>query len=599
MRKVSVRQLPFLLLLASVSAGCTNPDIFVEDIEVNQAFQTGANTIDLVSERGTAVRVRVGVAEGATAAGITGRLHLLVNGVAVTPAGGITPTNAPFTAPEAALWDRNNEAHTLNFEVPAVTGVAASADVDVVVDLNPLAGEPDATNNSGSLDNLTALQRIVPKLFYTRINYTPAGAGLPALADIQSGVGDVFVRGIYPVNDADVNLYREGLFPTLTWNQDGNGNGAVDDVGENSDILDWLESCRQLIVDQDGGNGDDIFLYGWIAGNPILSNGWGVTGGRVAFGNTDHVRHQRTYAHELGHNFGLSHNSRTLAPDAGWDVGARLVNNPATNNTTGRVKPSTLNDIMRGGQLTNTAWIDQTTYAFFLDHAVLDPSGDREGDKRYTARVVAISGVLSVDGTQLERLNPAFRYPWLSQPSLPFAGGAFVAEVVDDQGGAWNVPFSGLLGDDMDDDTEEYGFFSVRVRVPADREVDVVRIRRNSGEVLGEIRRSRPPVLILGEVSTGEQLAGVVEIKFAVTDPDTPLGDIRVQFAYSSNAGATWVPIAVNVPGTDTSVLFDASEIENTTDNGVGLIRAMASDGLNTVVVERRGFTVTAGRVKQ
>ncbi len=599
MRKESTRLLPLLMALAWASAGCTNPDIHVESIEVNQAFQTGTNTIDLVAERGTAVRVRVGVAEDASAAGISGRLHLLVNGVAVTPAGGIAPINAPFTAPEAAVWDRNNEAHTLNFEVPAVTGVTASSDVDVVVDLDPLAGEPDVTNNSGSLDNLTALQRITPKLFYTRINYTPASAGLPALADIQPGVGDVFVRGIYPVNDADNDLYREGIFPTLTWNQDGNGNGMVDDVGENSDILDWLESCRQLIVDQDGGSGDDIFLYGWIAGNPILSNGWGVTGGRVAFGNTDVVRHQRTYAHELGHNFGLSHNSRTLAPDAGWDVGARLVNNPAANNTTTRVKPASLNDIMRGGQLTNTAWIDETTYEFFLAHDVLDPSGDSEGDKRYTARVVAISGVLSVDGAQLVRLNPVFRYPWLSQPSLPFAGGAFVAEVIDDQGGAWNVPFSGLLGDDADDDEDTYGFFSVRVRVPPDREVDAVRIRRAGGDVLGEIRRSRPPVLTLGEVSTGEQLAGTVEIKFAVTDPDTPLSDIRVQFAYSPNAGATWVPIAVNVPGTDTSVLFDASQIENTTDNGVGLIRAMASDGLNTVVVERRGFTVTAGRARQ
>ncbi len=29
-------------------------------------------------------------------------------------------------------------------------------------------------------------------------------------------VGDAIIQGIFPVNDGDPNLYREGLFPTLT-----------------------------------------------------------------------------------------------------------------------------------------------------------------------------------------------------------------------------------------------------------------------------------------------------------------------------------------------------------------------------------------------
>ncbi|MDQ3698220.1 MAG: hypothetical protein M3373_09370 [Gemmatimonadota bacterium] len=585
-----------IAVTTALAAGCSNPDIFVESIEVTQAIQTATNSLSLVSDRGTTVRVRVGVTGGGTASGVSGRLHVNVNGSAVTPPAGIAPINAPFSAPNAASWSRDNENHTLNFELPAVSGITTSADVDVVVNLDVLAGEPDTTNNSGTVDNLTALQRILPQLYYTRIDYTPAGAGLPALADIQQGVGDMFVRGIYPVNDADANLYRQGLFPTLTWSQDGNGNGQVDSGGEVSDILDWLESCRQLIVDNSGGNGDDIFLYGWIAGNPIVGNGWAPIGGRVAFGNTEHVRHQRTYAHELGHNFGLDHNSRTLAPNTGWDTGARLANNPASNNTTGRVKPTTLSDIMRGGQLTNSAWVDEPTYTFFLDHEVLDPAGDREGDRRYTARIVAISGVLSTEGTQIVRLNPSFRYPWPSQPSLPFAGAAYIAEVIDSQGAAWNMPFSGMLGDDRDDQLVHFGFFTVRVRIPADREANVVRIRRVSGEVLREMRRTRPPTLSLGEVSTGAVLDSIVELTFTVADPDTPLGDVRVQFAYSADAGATWVPIAVNVPGTETRVSFDAAQIQNTAGNSLGVLRAFASDGLNTVMAERRGFTVRSGR---
>lgn len=385
-----------ICLLVPTGYSQAQPDISVTSIVVTQAFQTATNSMALVSDRSTTVRVRVGVDGGGSQTGITGVLRVSVNGTEITPAGGVAPINPGFTAPAAASWDRDNEDHTLNFELSAPTGLTPTIDADFVVELTPLAGETNTANNTGSVDNLTVVERLSPKFYYTRINYIPAGAGLPALADVQAGVGDAFVDGIYPINDADPNLYREGLFPTLTWNQDPNGNGQIDSSNnEHSDILDWLESCRQLIVDAEG-NGDTIFLYGWVAGNPIPSNGWGRTGGRVAFGNTQQTRHQRTYAHELGHNFGLGHNSNTLAPDTGWDTGARLDGNPAGNNTTGRVKPSSLNDIMVGGQLTNSAWVNQTTYASFLGNAVLAPDGPAGSDKRYQRRVVVVSGVLNL-----------------------------------------------------------------------------------------------------------------------------------------------------------------------------------------------------------
>ena len=348
------------------------PDIFVESIEVSQAIQDSTNSVVLVGDRSTAVRVRVGVDGGGSATGIDGILHVFVDGAQITTADGVAPINAGFTAPETGLWDRDNEDHTLNFEISAPTGITPTTDADFVVALTPLPGEPDTNNNSGSAVDLTVVESLTPKLYFTRINYTPAEAGLPDLSDIQAGIGNAFVDGIYPIDDSDPIRYQVGIFPSLTWSADPNGNGQVDSSNnEHSDILDWLESCRQLIVDAEG-NGDRIFLYGWIKGNPIVGNGWAPVGGRIAFGNTQQTRHQRTYAHELGHNFGLSHNTRRLTPDTGWDTGARLEDNPTGNNTNGRVKPSVLWDVMRGGQLTNQAWVDQTTYEYFLGHDVLD-----------------------------------------------------------------------------------------------------------------------------------------------------------------------------------------------------------------------------------
>lgn len=584
------------LSLIAVAVGCASPDIHVEGIEVTQAIQDTAQSVQLVSQRATAVRVRVGTASGGSAAGVDGALRVFVDGAEVTPVGGVAPINTPFTAPDSASWDRDQQDHTLNFELAAPSGIVASSDVDFVVDLDPLPNEPDTTNNQGRLDDLSFEERISPQLYFTRINYIPAGAGLPALADVEPGMGDSFVQGIYPVDDSDPDLYREGLFPTLTWSQDPNGNGQIDSGGEVSDILDWLESCRQLIVDADGGSGDDIFLYGWVEDNPIPSNGWANTGGRIAFGNTQHIRHQRTYAHELGHNFGLSHNSRTLDPDTGWDTGGRLDGNPATNNTTGRVKITTLNDIMVGGQLTDSAWVDPTTYDFFLSSPVIAPGGGGP-DERRSLGVVAVSGVLDDSGRELVRLNPTFRYPWPSEASQPFDGGEYLAVVTDVQGTTYETTFSGVLGDDARDSEEIYGFFAVAVEVPAALQIaEVSVIRREDERVLGTLRRSAPPAVRLERPSAGDTLAEEVEVRFSVSDSDTPLSEVRLQFAYSSDGGTTWVPVAVNVPGTETSVVVDSRQVQNTLEQGAGAIRAFASDGLNTVFDEVTGLTVERGR---
>src|SRR5262249_9142501 len=151
--------------------------------------------------------------------------------------------------------------------------------------------------------------------------------------DVQPGVGDAFVRGIYPVNDGDPNLYRQGLFPTLNFTEDPDGDHILDANPEGNDLLSFLASCRQLIVNNNLGASKNTFLYGWLAGTPINGNGLSQVGGFNAFGNTQQTRHQRSYAHELTHNFGLGHNTRAI-DQVGWDVGARLPNNPAGNNTT-------------------------------------------------------------------------------------------------------------------------------------------------------------------------------------------------------------------------------------------------------------------------
>jgi hypothetical protein len=576
-------------VLGAAAAPAAAVDLSVSGVEVTQATQTPTNTIPLVAGRSTAVRATVGVADtgGAPVAGVTGALHVFVNGTAITPAAGVPPINAPMTAPIAP--QRANENDTLNFELIAPAALTASTDVDVRVDVTPVAGETNTANNSGSANNLTALGPTTPALYFTRINFTASGLGLTPLAFAQTPTGDAMVRGILPVNDGDANLYRQGLFPTLTFGTDDGANNIVDGSDIN-DILNLLEACRQLIVSNGMGATNTTFLNGWVAGNPISGNGWAPIGGRVSFGNSDPVRAQRTYAHELTHNFGFDH-INTNIDQVGWDVGARLPNNPAGNNTLGRVKPTTLFDIMVAGLLTNQAWIDTAKYTSLQSNSGLGFPSPDAGDVPRPRRLVAVvRGTFDPRGRRLERLLPVFRFPWRSQPTPRQREGRFVVEAVSATGRTIETPFEPRLGDD--ERREPFGAFTVMI--PVSGEIRALRVTDRRGErTFGRLRQSeRAPTIRIRSPRPDARLGRRTTVRWRVRDPDTPASRLLFQVAYSPNGGRDFVPVAVDVRGT--SVTFNSRQIQRS--RGRGVIRVFVSDGLNTAFADVTGLTAARAR---
>jgi hypothetical protein len=573
----------------------TAVDLSVTGVEVTQATQTTTNSIKLVALRSTAVRATLGVAGSASAvASVTGRLHVFVNGAEITPAAGVAPINAPFTAPLSP--QRANENDTLNFELVApVSGLTATADADFRVDVTPVAGETNTGNNSGAANNLTVIAGTDPSLFFTRINYTPSGLGLPSNAFIQSGVGDAFVRGILPVNDGDPNLYRQGLFPSLTYSEDADGDGRLNALGaDGNDLISLLASCRQLIVNAGLGANSTTFLFGWLAGNPIDGNGLGQTPGNNAFGNTDPIRGQRSYAHELTHNFGFNHITTTIN-QVGWDVGARLPNNPAGNNTSGRVKPTTLFDVQVAGQLTNQAWVDTSKYTTLETNTALGFSGGGSPDVRKKSRklVAVIQGIFDRSGKKLLLLKPVFRYPWLSQPTPSQREGQYVA-VVRTSVGTQKVAFQPRLQDDPEREVGAFGFFEVMV--PAQGVISDVRISDLAGrQTFGRLVRSKlPPRITIVSPRRKAKLSAKTRVVWKVSDSDTSVQRLMYQVAYSPDGGRTFVPVGVDLKARQ--LVFDSRQIQKSA--GRGLIRVFVSDGLNTAFADVGGLSTTAARFR-
>jgi hypothetical protein len=575
-------------------------DIAVSGVEVTQATQTPTNSLRLVAGRSTAVRATLVNNDGGAVGGVTGTLHVFRNGTEITPAVGVGPINAPFLAPVAP--QRANQNDTLNFELTGagVTGLTASTDVDFRVDVTPVAGETVTGNNSGSADNLTVAAATTPSIFFTRINYLPGGLGLPSDSLIQPGVGDAMVKGILPVNDNDPNLYRQGLFPSLTYNED-DGDGILEDFDptntEAQDLINLLASCRQLIVNN--GLGPDIttYLYGWLAGNPTDHNGRSTIPGKNAYGNTDPVRFQRTFAHEFSHLLGGVHPATDVPIDqVGWDVTARLPSNPATNNTTGRVKPTSLFEIMVPARLTNEAWIGSSRYSGDLVDANLGNGPDASPDavkKRMKANIMFVQGTFNPAGTRLLGLEPVFRYPWRAASYGQVRGGRYRL-IVDTVASRTPVvvPFDALTAEDIARGGQRRGFFEVAV--PVTGQVRSIQVAAAKGRKVftKRARSRRAPTIQVTTPRTGGKLGERTEVRWRVTDPDTPRAQLQYQVAYSPDGGRTFVPVGVDLRGT--GFAFDSTQIQKSA--GRGLIRVFVSDGLNTSFADVRGLSTSAAR---
>jgi hypothetical protein len=572
--------LVFLFAFAATAAHAAT--LTVTNVQVTQAIQTAGNTIPLVALRSTAVRATIGVTNSAVPVpNVTGSLHVFVNGSEVTPAAGIPPINAPFTAPLAPQLANQND--TLNFEVPSAIQIPASNNVGFRVDI--------VGGTSGSANNLTFTTRTTPLLYFTRINYTPAGLGLPALNLVQPGVGDAFVRGILPVNDRDPLLYRQGLFPTLPYSENAAHDGVLAALGsDGNDLLALLASCRQLIVNGNVGAADRIFLFGFLAGNPINGNGAAQVGGRNAFGNTQLSRYQRSYAHELTHNFGFNHNNDNI-DQVGWDVTGRLINNPAGNNTPTRVKPTTLFDIQVPGLLTNQAWVETAKYTTLFNSATL-ANGPDSPDK-LSRNVLVIQGIFDPAGRRLLRLKPVFRYPWASQPTRPLIQKEqqplpFAVEVRGETGQVARVPFDARVADDPSrgPEHEVFGFFEVMV--PFTGQVRSVRITDRTGKMtFGAIERSQtPPRIQILSPKPGELLGETVRVVWRAR-ASTPVANLMFQAAYSPDNGRSFVPIGVDIRGN--TLVFPTGQLQKS--SSTGLIRVFVSDGLNTAWADVTGLS--------
>lgn len=559
-------------------------DLAVTSVDLTQGAQFGTTT--LVGGRPTMVRVKVAVTGQTTSQiNVDAVLRVYVGGqqMAGSP---FFSRNGPITAPITPNVFNVND--TINFTIVA----PVSTDVDFEVVLDPLnkVVESNEANNLFLLSNKVFSCRKTLDVAYVSVNYTPGG-GEPVAATIEPGIGDAFMRGIYAV--AELNYHRSPLGP-LNWTTDINSSDTA--------LLSSLQTIRLTTIPA-AGYARPEFIYGWLPGNPFSGNGEanGIPGD-AAFGNTESTRFQRTFAHEIGHCWGRSHTSNTIAT-VGFDVEHHLVSPLSL----GQTHATTQYDVMVAGQLTNVAWVDSGTYLDCLNDtrsqcAAFAPPGGGENPASDAQRVLQISGSYQHQvGRKPSRieLSPVNQID-LASPTADDAQGDVLLQSFAAGGELlssvrWkSATTRESCAECVNGRPHLHANSAVSILIPAavaNQELARIELRDlKSGNLLATRMRtaSAPHIASLGSrmidgvgVASHSGTGPFVELFWDATDAD---GDaLSADILLSCDGGQSWSAMGVNQRGA--SMKFALSDIP-VAKNGQGIVKVRVTDGLNVVDAE-------------
>lgn len=530
-------------------------NLSVTRIEVTQAVQRPDNSVGLVAERPTLVRVFVGIGGATTPIpAVTAMLFVLQDYVEI-PGGPLFPINDTITAKPAP--DRALENDTLNFLLPPLAGN---------VQLAPLvytweAEELDWGNNGAFYEGFDFACRRSPSLAYVATDYRPGGGGSPNLpnpAIIAPGVGDAFVKAMYPIPYVD---YYEAPGGPLIWTMDINNSV--------NSYLNALNQRRQLTAPT-----PDV-LYGWLPGNPFNGNGAAVLNGHVSFGNTEQSRYVRTFAHEVGHNFGLNHNGRRIN-----EIGVDVDNSIGL----GVLKPYALSDIMVGGLLTHEAFVDVETYTYFYNHPWTQCSAG-PGSAPAGGDYLFVTGLIDAKGHFT--LNPSYVLPGATTFTVNDPTGEYLLRAHRTGGAYTDLRFSAGSGHshavngDAHEEAVETAFALV---LPHDPGITRLEVLHHGMVEASQTRSTHAPQG--GFAALPAVLQGATTLAWTASDPD---GDtLTYSIQYSPDGGTTLIPVAVSVTSTQWNIQADYL-----TPSTNGFLRLLITDGFNTTVLEQP-VTVTS-----
>lgn len=279
------------------------------------------NSVTLVRGKSTIVRVYVDVGTGARPIqDVAVYLYAVdgINGLSLAQPGKYFPNgplqmlvNVPVTP------DRGNENHTANFRLPTSWVERVSITLMAFVKALPHRGETDYADNWMSRQTFSFTETQALEIGYYRIDYRPTAPdenpNLPSDEKLLNG--KTFFERVTPMPDLSSPVTFYELGPPIVWEMNftkpsDKPRGWDDNVTAFSELLTNLTLRHQELM----AAGDAPDLVMGLYANAITDTGWARINGRVFIA---HEVRWWSFAHEIGHNFGLNHSWQDLHPWAG------------------------------------------------------------------------------------------------------------------------------------------------------------------------------------------------------------------------------------------------------------------------------------------
>jgi hypothetical protein len=607
----------------------------VTGIEVTQGIQDTGNSVLLVKNRRTFVRVYV-KSDGAAVSGVTALLTKRGDPFTLSPVNQsgtkITVRNSP---------NRTDLEQSFLFELPWSWTTGSSLTMDFTLNPYKVPLEPNYADNTTSA---TVSFNNSPNLSveFFRLNYKIGGTTYKPRITQDVLATYSWIMRAYPLGGAVGQNFKPRL-----WDVDGGTtlgkwvnrtdpdcydvyDDPDDDVGLCASYFTngWLFYYRvaTMMGQLNVGLKTNAFYYGMISdasnnfprGQAIYDKTsvgpTGIPGSPFSLGSgwdTDGTYADWYAAHEIGHSLGRAH------PNAGSD-------DPATKNTAENCRHSRsdpgypygntsssaapigpASGIMEGFDFGDPAfgiaraiypssqwndmmsycvrqWISDYTYEGIYSYMIGHPSLEAEmpANVAVNGDFLMAAGSIKSDGSAanfalLRRLSSVVNVP-------PITPGAYTLRLLD---AGSNVLADYAFTPDTSDDANVLTFGQVVNFVAGTRTIQV--IKTSGGQVLVSVPVSAnaPTISNVALQGAPNPVSGVVTLGWTASDPDGDL--LTFDIAYSRDNGVTFEPVAVNVTGSSTQV--DTASLGG---SGTAILRVTASDGVNLAFADSAPFTM-------